>query len=247
MRSSRPGRAHPRACGENHAQLMLLISDHGSSPRVRGKPCSHWYRPRRARLIPARAGKTSPKTEPRSPSAAHPRACGENWKDLADAAQKQGSSPRVRGKLLRGPDDPAPLGLIPARAGKTSSSPPAQSGTWAHPRACGENLARAAGLGGGRGSSPRVRGKLAPHVGAEGDEGLIPARAGKTRDQSPRPGSEPAHPRACGENITAADVIRIDGGSSPRVRGKRRDPLRRQGRSRLIPARAGKTCRSRRM
>ena len=51
-----------------------------------------------------------------------------------------------------------------------------------------------------------------------------------------------AHPRACGENVTASDVIRIDGGSSPRVRGKRRQSRRRFRQRGLIPARAGKTA-----
>mgnify|MGYP000845010215 CR=1 FL=1 len=50
--------AHPRVCGENVGRGVERDRPRGSSPRVRGKPCSRTCRPRRARLIPACAGKT---------------------------------------------------------------------------------------------------------------------------------------------------------------------------------------------
>ena len=52
-------RAHPRVCGENTAHMMLWDPAAGSSPRVRGKRERVFRRIRRARLIPACAGKTS--------------------------------------------------------------------------------------------------------------------------------------------------------------------------------------------
>ena len=93
-----------------------------------------------------------------------------------------GSSPRVRGKRLRTSDQDGLARLIPARAGKTTPYDPH------HTISCG--------------SSPRVRGKRRQlHVDA-GHFGLIPARAGKTRGPAVRRGQYPAHPRACGENVT---------------------------------------------
>ena len=57
------------------------------------------------------------------------------------------------------------------------------------------------------------------------------------------PGVRWAHPRACGENSSAALYPAIRVGSSPRVRGKQ-GSLDAGGRARgLIPARAGKTSR----
>ena len=51
----------------------------------------------------------------------------------------------------------------------------------------------------------------------------------------------PAHPRACGENVVAG-VIRMGlRGSSPRVRGKRSCSSSLSFMMGLIPARAGKT------
>ena len=127
-------------CGENRFDTDPLLAADGSSPRVRGKQDTRRLLGEEDGLIPARAGKTE--------------------STPADCADASGSSPRVRGKhdsvLARRLD----LGLIPARAGKTPTLPMTYITSVAHPRACGENT-RTGFLGGlGRGSSPRVRGKL---------------------------------------------------------------------------------------
>ena len=70
--------AHPRACGENVKDGVPLRSALGSSPRVRGKRVGAGLRGVHGRLIPARAGKTSPNPARTPPRQAHPRACGEN-------------------------------------------------------------------------------------------------------------------------------------------------------------------------
>ena len=116
-------------------------------------------------------------------------------------------------------------------------------------------------INGGRGSSPRVRGKPRDAIPWRVSSGLIPARAGKTGVRGPvinvaqahpracgenreqGTGNPPAHPRACGENDAFAVAFDLAVGSSPRVRGKRQDPRRRRAHARLIPARAGKTRR----
>ena len=51
----------------------------------------------------------------------------------------------------------------------------------AHPRACGENLTALTAELAMFGSSPRVRGKRGLDLDVNGSDGLIPARAGKTR------------------------------------------------------------------
>ena len=72
---------------------------------------------------------------------------------------------------------------------------------------------------------------------------LIPARAGKTRRRTSRHRRRRAHPRACGENATWSLTSTPILGSSPRVRGKPGGRPASCTRRRLIPARAGKTCR----
>ena len=91
------------------------------------------------RLIPARAGKTLWVPIGAALPWAHPRACGENGLEGLNQACRDGSSPRVRGKLLLGGLVGDVPGLIPARAGKTWGRGSTSSSRWAHPRACGEN------------------------------------------------------------------------------------------------------------
>ena len=238
-----PGPAHPRACGENPATRTMLAMLAGSSPRVRGKQQGLQGALHRARLIPARAGKTSGDSSPARAAWAHPRACGENLVDIADIRFPQGSSPRVRGKPHRRRPRRQAGRLIPARAGKTSARSGTRATRRAHPRACGENKLHAEVANILLGSSPRVRGKRRGVGAPLWRAGLIPARAGKTVVRRRTASSERAHPRACGENLMNSSSSTRVKGSSPRVRGKpdgAGDPGAEVG---LIPACAGKTGR----
>ena len=97
-------------------------------------------------------------------------------------------------------------------------------------------------LASGRGSSPRVRGKLLHRHRRPFERRLIPARAGKTSTAEPLAAHSSAHPRACGENPAFTAMLAMLAGSSPRVRGKHSRGGGADHFSRLIPARAGKTC-----
>ena len=177
----RPRRpAHPRVCGENALSDMGAYTGDGSSPRVRGKPAQRVAVDLVGGLIPACAGKTRLPRLAHRCQAAHPRVCGENLRLHRDVSCGQGSSPRVRGKpslivLARGV-----ARLIPACAGKTGTRASRASSVRAHPRVCGENFGSIRKINGGKGSSPRVRGKLAAHAVRRLHRRLIPARAGKT-------------------------------------------------------------------
>ena len=70
---------------------------------------------------------------------------------------------------------------------------------------------------------------------------LIPARAGKTAESARDVALHEAHPRAGGENLVLRRLDAVERGSSPRGRGKLGCGRRLGLRSRLIPARAGKT------
>ena len=96
-------------------------------------------------------------------------------------------------------------------------------------------------IAGTKGSSPRVRGKLAEHERRVAGLRLIPARAGKTTSNRTGSASPGAHPRACGENLTESLVSSRGFGSSPRVRGKLNEKIGTSVAEGLIPARAGKT------
>ena len=131
--------AHPRVCGENLPRRQLDSKPTGSSPRMRGKQTGADRRESSRRLIPAYAGKTLKPTELRRRSAAHPRVCGENVGARSRPGLVRGSSPCMRGKLACVCGWRAPVGLIPAYAGKTPSQAQNTSPWQAHPRVCGEN------------------------------------------------------------------------------------------------------------
>ena len=73
---------------------------------------------------------------------AHPRVCGENPTFVRPSAVRVGSSPRVRGKLPGPVQRDRQRRLIPACAGKTALIRSAAPDHWAHPRVCGENMAK---------------------------------------------------------------------------------------------------------
>ena len=221
--SSRPWcpSAHPRVCGENWTNRGKTMPFEGSSPRVRGKPAFDAKKFVKGRLIPACAGKTTPRRRRARQSRAHPRVCGENSHYEWEGCDCPGSSPRVRGKPRHRTAPRATDGLIPACAGKTTLRPPMCRGRPAHPRVCGENAPFACVRSCVSGSSPRVRGKP-------------PGRPCTTSARA-------AHPRVCGENSASELPWFGSVGSSPRVRGKRHDWPVTTDSTGLIPACAGKT------
>ena len=152
----------------------------GSSPLTRGKQPARLASWRAVGLIPAHAGKTLRRPRRRQQRGAHPRSRGENTRNHKLGLPSKGSSPLTRGK--RGEALPQRLdhGLIPAHAGKTSSSRTRPVTTWAHPRSRGENLPKPANVLGRIGSSPLTRGKRRLRRGRAQRRGLIPAHAGKT-------------------------------------------------------------------
>ena len=208
--STRRGkRAHPRACGENRESDGSVDVGDGSSPRMRGKHRRSASRRHPLRLIPAHAGKTLRPSDGAYCSRAHPRACGENNGLGADKKREYGSSPRMRGKREKPVRTTKNDRLIPAHAGKTFETGSRHLGSWAHPRACGENIptrspARPAG-----GSSPRMRGKQHLRIRDRVPDGLIPAHAGKTGSFEAGRWWWGAHPRACGENAERSGVLTL--------------------------------------
>ena len=72
---------------------------------------------------------------------------------------------------------------------------------------------------------------------------ITPAGAGKTLSAGIGGFLRRDHPRRCGENEIADDIIRRCGGSPPQVRGKRVIPRIRWMYIRITPAGAGKTFR----
>ena len=132
--------------------------------------------------------------------------------------------------------------LIPAWAGKTGPPRRPRGRHPAHPRVGGENLSESHTAGLVHGSSPRGRGKPTGTRTMSAWVRLIPAWAGKTLVELIVHFARGAHPRVGGENLLRESKHRNDLGSSPRGRGKRKEPWYATPADGLIPAWAGKTC-----
>ena len=105
---------------------------------------------------------------------------------------------------------------------------------------CGEKFSVTFPSGSVVGSSPRVRGKVSHKPRKRPLKRIIPACAGKSLKSIDKTLKDEDHPRVCGEkHLIRADRPRSKG-SSPRVRGKERHPLKRLPHPRIIPACAGK-------
>ena len=170
-----------------------------------------------------------------------PRACGESRSLRGLAPLDVGSPPRVRGKRRSASRLRSKPGITPARAGKTQQTVLALLLLRDHPRACGENDPLPPAANCKMGSPPRVRGKLSCRCAEWALSRITPARAGKTLLRRAELWTYSDHPRACGENQPRGNLLDNGSGSPPRVRGKRPAGRSSDGRSRITPARAGKT------
>ena len=147
----------------------------------------------------------------------------------------------MRGKPGRIISMTTDIRIIPARAGQTARRPVWSIRRSDHPRACGANRIYAAFTQSIYGSSPRVRGKLVLERHACALGRIIPARAGQTPGRAGASLFVSDHPRACGANGAGRRSALSRFGSSPRVRGKRRQTRPSAVSIRIIPARAGQT------
>ena len=221
IRSRSTAAEHPRVCGENSFTQQPEIFPKGTSPRMRGKPTEVARAAQSVRNIPAYAGKTTSDFRSTSAFPEHPRVCGENpGYGVFDGSDKRN---------------------IPAYAGKTSGKRLDKLGNKEHPRVCGENAGTKEYDSNMSGTSPRMRGKRrwCPRKGKA--LGNIPAYAGKTTTRQFRHHQAKEHPRVCGENLRLAYSVRVNGGTSPRMRGKLESKRFYSLRLRNIPAYAGKT------
>ena len=215
--------AHPRSRGEHALEARGIAVRTGSSPLARGAPA----RPRAGSggrgLITARAGSTNHAPTPHGNGRAHPRSRGEHTTATPSTSTRSGSSPLARGAPLTGMSATCMCGLIPARAGSTSSPARAPAAARAHPRSRGEHDRPGWVLGLSRGSSPLARGARIRRHPPDGPAGLIPARAGSTRGAAPGRCWWRAHPRSRGEHSPRETASLLAMGSSPLARGARRE------------------------
>ena len=152
-----------------------------------------------------------------------------------------GSSPLARGLLDQVDHALVRSGIIPARAGFTSSRGSNQPSMPDHPRSRGVYLHEVANLSVNAGSSPLARGLRKGTKAEVAAIGIIPARAGFTRGGPHTSPSRRDHPRSRGVYMRIVVVGAGELGSSPLARGLPVFGDPRLGQARIIPARAGFT------
>ena len=172
--------AHPRSRGDHSKALYLGLVRLGSSPLARGPHKTGQGRLTVAGLIPARAGTTWARLPGRAHYRAHPRSRGDHAGAAGTSTLPPGSSPLARGPRCAVVDSTGSLGLIPARAGTTSSRPLSPSRPRAHPRSRGDHTPLTLASCALKGSSPLARGPRDSIMHFSRSHGLIPARAGTT-------------------------------------------------------------------
>ena len=222
-RGGRAGRDHPRSRGVYRAPRSSTRSWTGSSPLARGLRgrCRRWRC--RGRIIPARAGFTRGRQRDRVRWPDHPRSRGVYTPMSRRPTRRDGSSPLARGlradtHVITGAD-----GIIPARAGFTSTT-------------------RSTSVG-GCGSSPLARGLLDQIISAGRARRIIPARAGFTVSRVAQVDIQADHPRSRGVYDEARQAVVRALGSSPLARGLLTAVRGSRIWVGIIPARAGFTSR----
>ena len=199
---------------------------------------------RARRFIPACAGNRFSSRRLSGCQPVHPRVCGEQTHIKPGTANRDGSSPRVRGT-----DPVIPLAavlsrFIPACAGNRIQGALDQATPAVHPRVCGEQgFIEAIGLK-TSGSSPRVRGTVQVYAPGLGEIRFIPACAGNRPMETSSAITRTVHPRVCGEQTPAHREFAPVSGSSPRVRGTAVYDWHSQYCCRFIPACAGNRTRA---
>ena len=107
---------------------------------------------------------------------------------------------------------------------------------------CGEHNDMSVAVFASPGSSPHVRGARDAVAVAAHVVGIIPACAGSTMYAIIIPPYLRDHPRMCGEHVPPPSKPELARGSSPHVRGARKDRSVRVRRLGIIPACAGSTA-----
>ena len=211
-------------CGGNHSPCPLGPGHTRSIPACAGEPCLAALQRRWRRV--------------------YPRVCGGTIALHSIALPVHGLSPRVRGNRV-------PLGYavgrggsIPACAGEPGDRVFLRVQDAVYPRVCGGTRRPCVPARAGCGLSPRVRGNRYGVTYAEADARSIPACAGEP-GLGWAEGIEPTvYPRVCGGTPIRSMASMLPIGLSPRVRGNRRNSVRRRRVPRSIPACAGEPGRS---
>ena len=192
------GGDHPRSRGVYAACGAVRAPEGGSSPLARGLPVGDGEAVHGGGIIPARAGFTNRSVPAMRTDRDHPRSRGVYHGGPDTPSGRQGSSPLARGLPQEQVRGVGGGGIIPARAGFTSTCARPGRLSTDHPRSRGVYSPLSARIYGEAGSSPLARGLREDGRYRDAIPGIIPARAGFTRPRGRGRPAPPDHPRSRG-------------------------------------------------
>ena len=186
--------------GEHHSGLQSATGKPGSSPHARRAPGQRLPVRRDRGIIPACAGSTAQVLPVHQDRRDHPGMRGEHSCRRSGSARPRGSSPHTRGAPVVPPRPVRPVGIIPACAGSTRSTPRSPQLSRDHPRMRGKHSVASRRVRKSEGSSPHARG--APHRQdcRHAVVGIIPACAGSAFQVLTGDFFTGDHPRMRGEH-----------------------------------------------
>ena len=131
---------HPRVCGADPVLNAVNVTQHGSPPRVRGRPLHRGRNLCLMRFTPACAGQTGLQSYLQARASVHPRVCGADRHRRNSTKSPFGSPPRVRGRRSRRSARSAVPRFTPACAGQTAAAVIETPRMPVHPRVCGADF-----------------------------------------------------------------------------------------------------------
>ena len=129
---------HPRMRGEQRQAERGLLEGGGSSPHARGAGTRVDHLELQRGIIPACAGSRPLRADAVDREGDHPRMRGEQARSFFPLPSEPGSSPHARGAVGLAVESPAPPGIIPACAGSSSGGARIPRSGRDHPRMRGE-------------------------------------------------------------------------------------------------------------
>ena len=153
-------RDHPRSRGVYHVKDRPDVRQSGSSPLARGLRGREYSHTLLQGIIPARAGFTTIRDVSSGPLRDHPRSRGVYRAHMKWRKEFNGSSPLARGLRPQGQQDQQGHGIIPARAGFTTTYFHNLAYDGDHPRSRGVYIMNSSKMIVVTGSSPLARGLL---------------------------------------------------------------------------------------
>ena len=232
---------HPRSRGVYAPAVVSMLIRVGSSPLARGLPIIQRRAIADGGIIPARAGFTLVEGGSVYDVKDHPRSRGVYYFVRLPRSSEIGSSPLARGLPVSGTYKITIYGIIPARAGFTSTHWVEGTLSLDHPRSRGVYGSSESSPHRRIGSSPLARGLHGRLIIPAARRGIIPARAGFTRENEADRAGLPDHPRSRGVYKYPNVTHFFAPGSSPLARGLLDNAGVEIRVSRIIPARAGFT------